>query len=71
MIYSDEETSFMSKYTQDLFKEKKITHITTRGHAPYAERAIRTIKKMIYDRLDHYKEFKQWTRCLKLCFDNI
>jgi transposase InsO family protein len=64
MIYSDEETTFMSKYTQDLFKEKNITHITTRGHAPYAERAIRTIKKMIYDRLDHFKDIKQWTDVL-------
>ena len=64
MIYSDEETSFMSKYTQDLFKEKKITHITTRGHAPYAERAIRTIKNMIYQRLDHLTEIKQWVDVL-------
>ena len=43
-IYSDDEGAFNSKLLQDYFKEHNINHIVTRGHAPYAERGIRTIK---------------------------
>jgi hypothetical protein len=51
-IYSDDEGAFNSKLIQDYFIEHKINHIITRGHAPYAERAIRTIKNLIYKRLE-------------------
>ena len=47
-IYSDDEGAFNSKLLQDYFKESKIDHIVTRGHAAFAERAIRTIKNLIY-----------------------
>jgi hypothetical protein len=43
-IYSDDEGAFNSKLLQDYFKEHKIDHIVTRGHAAFAERGIRTIK---------------------------
>jgi hypothetical protein len=43
---------FNSKLLQDYFKEHNINHIVTRGHAPYAERGIRTIKNLIYKRLE-------------------
>jgi len=36
-----------------VFKEHNINHIITLGHAPVAERQIRTIKDMIYKRVDH------------------
>ena len=44
-IYSDNEGAFVSNEIQDYFKNKGIRHITTLGHAPVAERSIRTIKK--------------------------
>ena len=36
--------------------EFKIRQIFTLGHAAYAERAIRTIKGMIYKRIAHTKQ---------------
>lgn len=55
-IYSDDEGAFNSKLLQDYFKEHKIDHIVTRGHAAFAERGIRTIKNLIYKRLEKNKE---------------
>ena len=51
-IYSDDEGAFVSNIVQNYFKDNNIRHIVTRTHAPVAERTIRTIKKMIYDRLE-------------------
>ena len=51
-IYSDDEGAFNSKLLQDYFKNNNINNIVTRGHAPYAERAIRTVKNLIYKRLE-------------------
>jgi hypothetical protein len=53
-IYSDMESAFLSKETQQYFKDNDITHLLSLNHAPYAERYIRTIKAMIYKRLEHY-----------------
>lgn len=44
---------------QDFFKWEGITHATTKTHANVAERAIRTFKKMIADRLRANKD-KTW-----------
>jgi hypothetical protein len=55
-IYSDDEGSLNSKLLQDYFKEHNIRHLTTRGHAGVAERAIRTIKEMIYKRLEKHPD---------------
>lgn len=60
-IYSDNEGAFVSNELQKYFRESGIRHITTLGHAPYAERTIRTIKQMIYDRL---KLDQQWHEVL-------
>jgi hypothetical protein len=38
----------------------QIQHLITRGHAPVAERAIRTIKDLIYRRMDKSSD-SQWT----------
>ena len=61
-IYSDDEGSFNSNLLQKFFKDENIQHIVTRGHAPVAERAIRTIKQLIYRRVDASKKANvQWT----------
>ena len=62
-IYSDDEGSFNSKKLQDYFKGEGINHIITLTHANVAERAIRTIKKMIGDRADFTKN--SWSEMLK------
>ena len=51
-IYSDIEGSFVSNQIQKYFKDQGIRHLTTLAHAPVAERAIKTIKNMIYKRVD-------------------
>ena len=61
-IYSDDEGSFNSNLLQKFFKEEGIQHIVTRGHAPVAERAIRTIKQLIYRRVEASKDGNiQWS----------
>jgi hypothetical protein len=47
MLYTDDEGSFHSKQAVSYYRENKIKHLITRTHAPYAERAIRTIKAML------------------------
>lgn len=44
------------------FKNDNIRHITTLGHAPVAERQIRTIKNMIYQRVE--KTGQKWHEVL-------
>jgi len=51
-IYSDEEGSFVSNKVQKYFKDEEIRHLVTRGHAAYVERAIRTIKDILYRRVE-------------------
>ena len=63
-IYSDHEGALNSKKLQDFFKGEGIEHIITRTHANQAERMIRTIKKMIGDRLRHFPQ-KTWVEVLK------
>ena len=48
MLYTDDEGSFNSKEANKFYKDKHTKHIITRGRANYGERAIRTIKNMIY-----------------------
>ena len=50
--------------TANILKEEGITHVITNMHANQAERMIRTVKKMIGDRLRHYKT-KTWVEVLK------
>ena len=54
-IYSDDEGALNSKKLQTFFKEQGITHLITNTDANQAERKIRTVKKMIGDRLRHCK----------------
>ena len=53
VFVSDNEPAFSSTAVQTYLKENKIKHIITLGHAPVAERQIRTIKDMIYKRVEN------------------
>ena len=66
-VYSDDEGSFNSKKLQDYFKGEGITHKITLTHANVAERLIRSLKKMISDRLHVHKG--AWTIMLKPVLD--
>ena len=59
-IYSDSESALTSKEIQDWFKETNIIHITTQGHAPVAERTIRTIKALYENRKKHNQGNNNW-----------
>lgn len=58
-IYTDDESSFHSNIMNDFFKKHNIRHIITRTHAPVAEATIRTIKRMIYTRIEREPD-KSW-----------
>lgn len=58
-VYSDDEGAFNSKDIKNYFLTNHIQHLITRGHAPVAERGIRTIKDLIYRRMDKSPE-SQW-----------
>ena len=60
VFYTDEEGSFTSKLVKNYFLDNHIQHIITRGHAAVAERSIRTIKDLIYRRIEDNPEAK-WT----------
>ena len=61
-IYSDNDGAFVSNEMKQYFENENIRHLTTLGHAPVAERQIRTIKDMIHKRMDHSK--KEWWEVL-------
>ena len=61
-MYSDNEGSFNSNIVKKYLKDNNVRQIYTLGHAAYAERAIRTLKSMIYKRVEHTKQ--KWTDVL-------
>ena len=61
VVYTDDEGALNGKTIQTYFKDEHILHIVTRGHAPVAERAIRTIKSLIDRRMQGKPEGTQWT----------
>jgi hypothetical protein len=61
ILYTDDEGSFNSKEAVKFYKDKHIKHIITRTHANYAERGIRTIKHMIYKRIDKLPDEKWYS----------
>ena len=66
-IYTDDDGAFNYKKLQDWLKGEGINHVVTLTHANVAERAIRTIKKMIGDRALVTKG--AWTILLKPVLD--
>lgn len=59
VIYADQEPSWSGRYVQRYLKEENIKLITTLSHAPIVERAIGTIKNMLYKRLE-FEPSKPW-----------
>ena len=55
-MYSDNEGSFNANIDKRYLDENNVRQLFTMGHAAYAERAIRTIKGMIYKRVEHTKQ---------------
>ena len=52
-IYADNEGAFVSNQVKKYLQDEGIRLLTTLGHAPVAERQIRTVKSMIYKRIEH------------------
>ena len=63
-IYSDEEGALVSNKLQYYFRSEGIKHIITRSHTPLAERMIRTIKDMVYKRVEGLQD-PVWTNHIK------
>ena len=65
MIYVDDEGSFNNQSVIDYLDEEKIEIHRTRGHPAFAERSIRTVKDMLYKRVEadekKGKQNIQWT----------
>ena len=55
-MFTDNEGSFNANIVIKYLKDNNIRQIFTLGHAAFAERAIRTIKGMIYKRVEHTKQ---------------
>jgi hypothetical protein len=66
-IYADQEPSWNGKYVKQYLKEEHILLIMTLSHAPIVERAIRTIKNMIYKRLEHNPKNPWYGELLQQC----
>ena len=49
----DSEGAFVSKEMKEYFESIHIEYFFTLGHAPVAERQIRTIKDLVYRRIEH------------------
>ena len=56
ILYTDDEGALNSVAIQKCLKGKNIKHIIARGHAWFAERAVRTFKSMLYKRVEHRKD---------------
>ena len=51
-LYSDEEGALSTPLIKNYLTEEHIRLLMTKGHAGLAERTIRTLKSMIYSRID-------------------
>ena len=66
-IYTDQEGGIIGKEFQKWLTENGILHITTRGHANTAERAIRTFRDLMTRRLEGPRnEHAKWYDALRL-----
>jgi hypothetical protein len=52
-MYMDSEGAFVSKEMKEYFESVNIEYFFTSGHAPVAERQIRTIEDLLYRRIEH------------------
>ena len=65
MICSDDEGALSSRKVKDFFKAEGITRVDSKTHANQAKGAIRTVKKMIADRLRANKD-KTWVEMMEV-----
>lgn len=56
ILYTDDESSLSADDIQKYLREQNIKHVITRNHAWFAERAVRTVKNMLYKRVEHSKK---------------
>ncbi len=52
MVASDSEGALMSTELSKFYKENKLKHIILRNHAPVAERMVKTLKSMIFLKIE-------------------
>ena len=52
LLYTDNESALNTPAIQEYLKKEGIQHHTTRGHAQFSERAIRSFKDMVYKRIE-------------------
>ena len=57
-MYMDSEGAFVSKEMKEYFESLNIEYFFTLGHAPVAERQIRSVKDLVYRRIEHNR--KDW-----------
>ncbi len=55
-IFTDDEGGMNTKLIMQYLEAEHIRHIVTRSHAAVAERTIRTLKAMIYNRIETAKK---------------
>jgi hypothetical protein len=68
ILFTDGETAFNDSLLIEYYKKYNIKHYVTRNHSAFAERFIRTLKDMLYKRIDgdtKKKEGYQWTDYLQ------
>ena len=72
MLYHDAEPAFTSEKLGQFFTNHGIQSITTLGHAPAAERTIRTVKGLLYPRVKEHGT-KWWEELPKvmLIYNNV
>jgi hypothetical protein len=62
-MYMDSEGAFVSKEMKEYFESINIEYFYTKGHAPVAERQIRTVKELLYRRIEH--DGRDWVDVIK------
>ena len=62
-MYMDSEGAFTAKEMKEYFESINIEYFYTEGHAPVAERQIRTVKELLYRRIEH--DGRDWVDVIK------
>lgn len=62
-IYTDEDGAFQNEFA-DLLRSENIEHRVTRAHAPFVERFIRTLKRLVFLRQEGGNEEPSWEELL-------
>ena len=68
-MYMDSEGAFTGKDAKTYFEGVNIKYLYTRGHAPVAERQTRTVKELLYRRIEH--DGRDWVDVIKEVLKNL